>query len=305
MRKNQTRQNIYAMLAALIWGTAFVAQSIAADRVPAMAFTASRSVIAFVFLAGLCLLRGLGRKKAGRPMRVTEKSRDLALGGFLCGGALALASALQQKGIETTTVGKASFITTLYIVLVPVFGILLKKKPPRIIWLCVALAVAGLYCLCMNESFTIAPGDMYVLLCAFCFTIQILMIDYFTQKVDGIELSCVQFLTVTILTGAGSLLLENPTLSAVMDAALPILYVGVFSSGIAYTLQILAQKDSEPAVISLLLSLESVFGTLAGAIILKEHLTGREYLGCVLMLVAVILAQLPERSQTEHKGEVA
>lgn len=297
MRKNQTKQNVFAMLAALIWGTAFVAQSIAADSVPALEFTAARSAIAVIFLTILCYIRGVRRKKQGLPMRVSAERKELIWGGILCGVALMVAASLQQKGIETTTVGKASFITTLYIVLVPVFGILMKKKPPRIIWICVALAVAGLYCLCMTESFTIAPGDIYVLLCAFCFTVQILIIDHYTQKVDGIELSCVQFMTVTVLAGIGSLLVENPTWSALSSAILPILYVGIFSSGIAYTLQILAQTDSEPAVISLLLSLESVFGTLGAAIILKEHLSGKEYLGCLLMLTAVVLAQLPESKE--------
>lgn len=297
MKKAQTKQNFYAMLAALIWGTAFVAQSIAADSVPALEFTSARSGVAVIFLTILCLIRGFHRKKIGLPMRVTPKGKNLVKGGILCGTALMAAASLQQKGIETTTVGKASFITTLYIVLVPLFGILLKKKPPKIIWLCVALAVAGLYCLCMTESFTIAPGDIFVLLCAFCFTTQILLIDHFTQSVDGIELSCVQFATVTVLTGIGSLLFENPTLSALSTAVFPVLYVGIFSSGIAYTLQILAQKDSEPAVISLLLSLESVFGTLGAAIILKEHLSAKEYIGCLLMMTAVILAQLPDHQE--------
>ena len=209
--------------------------------------------------------------------------------------ALTVASNLQQKGLETTTSGKAGFITALYIVIVPIISIFLKKKAPRTIWLSVILAVAGLYCLCITEEFTITSGDFYILLCAFCFSAHILVIDYFTQKVDGVELSCVQFLVVTVLSCVGMLATETPTLEALRMCVLPLLYVGIFSSGVAYTLQILAQKDSNPTVVSLLLSLESVFATLAGAVLLHDRMSGKEYLGCVLMLIAVILAQLPEK----------
>ena len=156
-----------------------------------------------------------------------------------------------------------------------------------------ALAVAGLYCLCVTEGFSIARGDFYILLCAFCFTAHILVIDHFTQKVDGVELSCVQFLVSAILSSIGMLAFETPSLAGLRACIFPLLYVGVFSSGVAYTLQILAQKDSDPTVVSLLLSLESVFATLAGAIILKDQMSMREYFGCVLVLIAVLLAQIP------------
>ena len=178
----------------------------------------------------------------------------------------------------------------------PIAGIFLKKHPPKTIWLSVALAVAGLYCLCINEDFSITMGDFYILLCAFCFTAHILVIDHFTQKVDGVELSCVQFLVVTILSAIGMLAAETPSVEALKICVGPILYLGIFSSGVAYTLQILAQKDSNPTVVSLLLSLESVFAVLAGAVILHDRMSGKEYLGCVLMLIAVVLAQLPEKN---------
>ena len=219
------------------------------------------------------------------------------MGGTCCGVALTVASFLQQKGLETTTSGKAGFITALYIVIVPILGVFLKKKAPRTIWISVALAVVGLYCLCITEDFTITSGDFYILLCAFCFSAHILVIDHFTQTVDGVELSCMQFLVVTVLSSMGMMATESPSLEALGMCLGPILYVGIFSSGVAYTLQILAQKDSNPTVVSLLLSLESVFATLAGAVILHDQMSGKEYFGCVLMLVAVVLAQLPERKK--------
>ena len=190
---------------------------------------------------------------------------------------------LQQMGLETTTSGKAGFITALYIVIVPIAGIFLRQKAPRAIWLSVALAVVGLYLLCVQESFSITEGDWYVLLCSFCFAGHILLIDHFTRKVDGVALSCVQFLVM-----------ETPDWAGLLACIGPVLYVGIFSSGVGYTLQILAQKDSNPTVVSLLLSLESVFATVAGALILGDRMSGKEYLGCVLMLAAVVLAQLPD-----------
>ena len=295
MKINRVRQNVLPVLAALIWGTAFVAQSVGADYVEPFTFNAARSAIAFVFLLILCLVRR-GMQK-GIVESATKSWKDLAVGGLCCGVALTVATNLQQKGLETTTSGKAGFITALYIVIVPIVGIFMKKKAPRTLLISVPLAVAGLYCLCITEDFSVTEGDFYVFLCAICFSAHILVIDHFTQKVDGVELSCAQFLVVTVLSSVGMIVSENPSLEAVGMCIWPILYVGVFSSGVAYTLQILAQKDSNPTVVSLLLSLESVFATLAGAIILHDQMSMKEYFGCVLMLVAVVLAQLPEREK--------
>lgn len=296
MKINRMRQNVFPVLAALIWGTAFVAQSVSADHVGPFTFNAARSVVAFVFLLALSIMLR-SRRNASAEVKEKGISRKLALGGIACGGAMTVAAFFQQKGLETTTSGKAGFITALYIVIVPIMGIFLKKKAPKIIWVSVVLAVAGLYCLCITEDFTITMGDFYVLICAFCFSVHILVIDYFAQKVDGVELSCAQFLVVTVLSAAGMLVTETPSWEAITVCIGPILYVGFFSSGVAYTLQILAQKDSNPTVVSLLLSLESVFATLAGAVILHDQMSGKEYFGCVLMLCAVVLAQLPERKR--------
>ena len=304
MKVNRIRQNVFPVLAALIWGTAFVAQSVGADYVQPFTFNAARAAIAFVFLLVLCAVLRMRRRRdfAGEARSRPHARRDLLLGGLCCGAALTVATNLQQKGLETTTSGKAGFITALYIVLVPIAGIFLKKHPPKTIWISVALAVAGLYCLCVTEGFSIAPGDFYVMLCAFCFTGHILIIDHFTQKVDGVELSCVQFLVSAILSSIGMLAFETPSLAGLQACIFPLLYVGVFSSGVAYTLQILAQKDSDPTVVSLLLSLESVFATLAGAIILKDQMSAREYFGCVLVLIAVLLAQIPMPAKKNTKA---
>ena len=291
MNSKFVRQNVFPLLAAFIWGTAFVAQSVAADIVEPFTFNASRAFVGFLFLLVLCIVLRIREK----PQYDRKYYIDLILGGICCGIALTLATNLQQKGLETTTSGKAGFITALYIVLVPIFGLLLKKKAPRMIWLSVALAVVGLYFLSINEQLSITTGDFYMLICAFCFTGHILVIDHFTEKVSGVELSCMQFLVVAVLSGLGMALTETPSIAGIVSCAGPILYVGIMSSGVAYTLQILAQKGSNPTVVSLLLSLEAVFATVSGAIILHELMSGREIFGCGLMLIAVILAQLPSK----------
>lgn len=295
MKVNRIRQNVLPVLAALIWGTAFVAQSVSTDHVGAFTFNAARSAIASVFLLALCLiLRAVRRKGSAQDIAPSSDAKDLIIASLCCGTALTVACFLQQKGLETTTSGKAGFITALYIVIVPMIGLLMKKHTPKTVWCSIPFAAVGLYLLCVKEGFTVTVGDFYVLLCAFAYSVHILVIDHFTQKVDGVALSCGQFMTATVLSSLGMILTETPSLAGIMACIGPILYVGIFSSGVAYTLQILAQKDSNPTVVSLLMSLESVFATLAGAIILHDRMSGREYLGCVIMLAAVVLAQLPE-----------
>ena len=297
MKVNRVRQNVFPVLAAMIWGTAFVAQSVSADYIQPFTFNTIRSAVAFLFLLGLIAVLKRVRKGKGEAEPVSGTRKDLILGSIACGGILTLASNLQQMGLGTTTPGKAGFITALYIVIVPILGLFLKKKAPRAIWLGVVLAVAGLYCLCITEDFTITGGDFFILLCAVCYAIHILFIDHFTQKVDGVALSCGQFLVAAILSAVVMVLTEQPSWEAIRICMWSILYVGVVSSGVAYTLQILAQKDSNPTVVSLLLSLESVFATLAGALILHDQMSGKEYFGCLLMLCAVVLAQLPEKTK--------
>lgn len=196
-----------------------------------------------------------------------------------------------------TSVGKAGFITALYIVLVPVMGIFMKKKVPAIVWMGVVLAAVGFYFLCITESFSINYGDVLLFLCAICFTFHILIIDYFAPKADGVALSCIQFWFSGIVCMSIALFKETPNISAIFAAAVPILYAGVMSCGVAYTLQILGQKHMKPAIASLILSLESVISVLAGWVILKEVLTGRQLLGCALVFSAVILAQIPVKNE--------
>lgn len=296
MNSNFIRQNVFPVLAALIWGLAFVAQSVGADLVGPFTFNAARAFIGFLFLLVICLALRLREKSAAQKKTYSSRYyKDLIIGGLCCGIALTLAVNLQQKGLETTSSGKAGFITALYIVLVPIAGLFLKKKAPRLIWLSVAIAVVGLYFLSISGSVSITVGDLYMLVCALCFTGHIMVIDHFTNRVSGIELSCVQFLVVSVISAVGMLATETPSWEGLVACAIPLLYVGVLSSGVGYTLQILAQKGSNPTVVSLLMSLESVFATVFGAIILHEAMSGREYFGCVLMLIAVVLAQLPDR----------
>ena len=289
MNSNFVRQNVFPVLAALIWGLAFVAQSVGADMVGPFTFNAARSFIGFLFLLIICIALRIREK----PRYERRYYRDLIVSGLLCGMALTLAVNLQQKGLETTTSGKAGFITALYIVLVPIAGLFLKKKAPRMIWLSVALAVLGLYFLSITEDFSISSGDFFMLLAALSFTGHILIIDHFGGRVSGIEMSCVQFLVVSLLSSIGMIATETPTWEGITACAVPLLYVGILSSGVGYTLQILAQKGSNPTVVSLPMSLESVFATVFGALILHELMSGREIFGCLLMLVAVVLAQLP------------
>jgi drug/metabolite transporter (DMT)-like permease len=295
MKKNKLRQDVFPVLAALIWGTAFVAQSMSTDFVGPFTFNTVRSVIAFVVLLIIALIfsKVAPPPAAKNPQERREGRKQLLLGGICCGFFLALASFLQQYGMSETSAGKAGFITALYVVLVPVFGIFLKKRASLPVWIGVALSVAGLYLLCIKDDFSIGSGDFFVFLCAIVFAMHILCIDHFVQRVDGIRLSCVQFLVVSVLSGLGMVAFETPVWENIVICLPQLLYVGIFSSGVAYTLQILSQKDSDPTVVTILLSLESVFSVLAGAIILGDRLTGREYAGCVLMFAAVLLAQIP------------
>lgn len=280
-------------MAALIWGTAFVAQSVSADLVPPFTFNTVRSAVAIVPAGIMLAVFTAVQKRRGTYERPSGGMRSLIIGGICCGTVLCVASSFQQTGLGETDAGKASFITALYIVLVPLLGLLFKRRTGITTAISVAIAVVGMYLLCIGEDFSVQGSDMYVLVCALCFAVHILVIDYFAPKTDGIALSLVQFIVCAIESGILAVFFERPSLDGIIASLGSILYVGIFSSGVAYTLQILAQKGSDPTVVSLLLSLESVFGALAGAIILHEVMSGREYLGCVLMLCAVMLAQIP------------
>ena len=303
------RGNALLLLAAFIWGLSFVAQSEGMKYIGPFAFIGIRSMLAGVSLAVFLGLRAfIGRVRnrkdtANRPEEYTpeqkrERKKALLTGGLSCGVILFAATMLQQIGIlHTNEPGKAGFITALYLILVPLAGFFFRKKIGVKVWIAVVLGVCGMYLLCITEGFHIAVGDLYLLGCAFVFTLHILVIDHFSPKVDGVAMSCIQFLLCGVLGMTGMFLTENVELSHVLEAWLPLVFSGVFSGGVAYTLQIVAQKDTEPAIASLLMSLESVFAVFGEWLILGQFLTAREFGGCALMFAGILLTQLPEKKQ--------
>lgn len=291
--KKKLAANSLLLLAALIWGCAFVSQAAGMDYTGPFTFNAARSYLGALVLLPVIGITGLQRRRKG--IARSRGGKTLWLGGIVCGLVLFAGSSLQQVALcqPGVTAGKAGFITALYIVLVPICSIFLKKRPAPTVWISVALATAGLYFLCMTGEYKFSIGDVYLLLCAGAFTLHILVIDRFSPRVDGVCMSCIQFFVSAVLCTVAALLWETPRLADMMQAWLPIGFAGIMSSGVAYTLQIVGQKNTEPTVASLLLSLESVFAVLAGMLLLHERMSGAEILGCVLMFAAIILAQIP------------
>lgn len=295
--KKQAISAAELLLTAFIWGVAFVAQSVGMDYIGPFTFNCARSLIGGLVLIPLILF--LRKRDKSKKNEIEEKAykKNTVLGGICCGIFLCAASCFQQFGIMYTTVGKAGFITALYIIIVPILGIFIGKKIAPIVWGSSVIAVIGFYMLSISGQVSISKGDILVLICAVLFSFHILVIDYFSPKGDGVTISCIQFLTSGVICGILMLIFENPNLSDILAAYLPILYAGVMSCGVAYTLQIVGQKNMDPTVASLILSLESVFSVLAGWVILGQSLTGRELIGCSLVFAAVILAQLPQKTE--------
>ncbi|MCI5585005.1 MAG: DMT family transporter [Lachnospiraceae bacterium] len=294
MKKSEVKSSLLLLLTAFIWGVAFVAQSMGLDYVEAMTFNGCRFLLGGTVLLPVIYFRKKRQLKQAPDEGQKRKQRKITLvGGICCGLALCTASCLQQYGIQYTTVGKTGFITALYIVIVPILGIFLKKKISPLVWAGAVLAVAGFYFLCITENSGINKGDILVFFCAVLFSFHIMIIDYFAPKADGVQLSCVQFYVSGIICMVAAFLLETPSMQEIMAGAIPILYAGIFSCGVAYTLQIVGQARVNPTVASMILSLESVISVLAGWVILQETLTGRQIVGCILVFGAVILAQLP------------
>lgn len=300
MKHSQTKSNLLLLLTAFIWGCAFVAQSAGMEHIGPFTFNMVRNIIGCIFLIPcIILLDRLAKQKPSiwGAAKTSLERETLIIGGICTGLILGVASALQQFGIQFTTVGKAGFITALYIVIVPLLGLFIGKKVRLFVWFGVGLAVIGMYLLCITENFTIGIGDLAVLICAVIFSFHILVIDHFSPKTDGVRMSCIQFLVAGLLNGIFVLIAESPTFSAILSAWGPILYAGILSSGVAYTLQIIGQKNTNPTLASLILSLESVFAMIAGWIILGEQLSPREWIGCILVFAAIIFAQIPPRKK--------
>ena len=291
------------LIAAILWGFAFSAQK-GASHLSAFTIGSVRNIFATVFL--LAVIPFLDKfSKNGRKLISREKILDFnkqeLIGGVICGTILTIASALQQFGVgEGTDAGKAAFITALYVVMVPLFSLLFGKKSPLNVWISVGIAVIGFYLLCIKDDFSIVFSDMLVLLCAVIFALHIIAIDKYSPGCDGVRLSCVQFFVAFIFNTVLTLIYDSPIDLSVIGEALPsLIYLGICSSGIAYTLQIVGQgmENVNPAVASVILSLESVFGVIGGAIVYGEVMTGREYLGCVIVFAAVILSQIDIKPQ--------
>lgn len=293
MNKYIVRQSMILFAAAAIWGAAFVAQSVGMDYVGPFTFIAARNVVALLVLLPCAAVMDRKSKRNGGQK---EDKKILIIGGICCGICLFTASVLQQFGVKYTTVGKAGFITAMYLVLVPVFGMFLKKKTGLNVWFAVGLASLGLYLLCITKGdLHLQKGDVYVFCCAAVFAVHILAVDYFSPLVDGVKFSCIQTFINMILGAVTMILFEQPRMSDLLAAWIPVVYAGALSSGVGYTCQIIGQRGMNPTAASLILSLESVISVLAGWLILGQVLTRREAAGCALAFAAIILVQLPER----------
>ena len=279
---------------ALIWGVAFVAQSVGMDYLGPFSFNAIRFFIGTISLIPLILIM----YKTGKVQPLTaDRKKNTIVGGICCGIVLCVASLFQQFGVMYTTVGKAGFITALYIIIVPFMSVILRQRIGRKAWIAAIIAVIGFYLMCMSGDMTLSLGDGLTLIGAVFWSVHILVIDYFAPKGDCIIISAIQFLCSGCICTIGTILFEDLTLSAVLDCTVPLLYAGIMSCGVAYTLQIVGQKGVKPSLACLILSLESVFSALAGWVILGEKMAAIEIFGCILVFAGVVLAQLPDKSK--------
>ena len=322
MKDRKMLGNALLILTAMIWGTAFVFQRTGMESIEPITFNAARMALAAVAVGAVSVvtapaeknrfagerITGPGERISGSNGEVTGPgeritgpgeeqhrayNRNTLIGGICCGTFLAAASIFQQMGIVYTTAGKAGFITAMYMLLVPVIGtVFFHKRNSWIVWLAVLIGVAGMYLLCMTEGFRLTRGDTLVCICALLFSGHILCCDHFVQLGDPIRISAIQFAACTVLSAIAAVILEQPTWDKIVSAAIPILYCGLISGGLGYTLQIIAQKFTDPTIASLLMSLESVFAVIAGALLLGERMSTRELMGCVVMFAAIVLVQI-------------
>ncbi len=298
MKNKKLLGNSLLLFTAMIWGTAFVFQRVGMESIEPVTFNAARMALAAVFVGSVSFLLWKKEKKSASPARTAEDqqryTRNTVIGGICCGCFLSIASILQQMGLVYTTAGKAGFITAMYILLVPITGrLLFRKRNTWLVWLAVLFGVAGMYFLCITEEFRLSHGDTLICLCALFFTFHILCCDHFAPRGDPIRISAIQFATATVISAVAAAVFETPTAEKIASALVPILYCGLVSGGIGYTLQIVAQKYTDPTIASLLMSMESVFAMIAGTVLLGEQMTARELTGCLIMFAAIVLVQIP------------
>lgn len=299
MTKKRIIGNLMLLTTAFFWGTAFVFQRSGMDHIEPLTFNSARMFLAFLALSAVVYITETLQKKKNlpetkSPAEVAEFKKQTLIGGIVCGVMLTLGISFQQMGIVYTTAGKTGFITALYIVFVPVIGwIFLKKNITWLVGVGVALATVGMYFLSIKGELVITKGDTLVLICAVFYALHILACDHFVQIADVLRLSRLQFLVCAILSGLVAFIFEVPTAGKLVDAIIPILFTGLLSGGLGYTLQMIAQKHTDPTMASLILSLEAVFGVLGGWLLLNEVMTGREIIGCIIVFIAITLVQIP------------
>ena len=294
MRNFFSRSNLLLILASIIWGCAFVAQNVGMNYIGPWTFSTIRFLIAGFSLLAIIPILDKKRTHVIRP-KTKEEKQKLLLGSVLCGLALSIGSIVQQIAMLTVPVAKAGFLTTLYVLFVPIITLLFGKKIPLKVWIGIAMALFGLYLLSMAGNLALGIGEIFLILAAFLFAIHIIIIGHFSTRVDPVRLSCGQLLIGGFATVIPMIVIERPTIVSILAAYIPLLYTGIFSSCVAYTLQIFAQKEANPTIAGMLLSLESVFAALAGYLILNQVLNTRELIGCVLIFIAIVIAQLPDR----------
>ena len=294
MRNFFSRSNLLLILASIIWGCAFVAQNVGMNYIGPWTFSTIRFLIAGFSLLAIIPILDKKRTHVIRP-KTKEEKQKLLLGSVLCGLALSIGSIVQQIAMLTVPVAKAGFLTTLYVLFVPIITLLFGKKIPLKVWIGIAMALFGLYLLSMAGNLALGIGEIFLILAAFLFAIHIIIIGHFSTRVDPVRLSCGQLLIGGFATVIPMIVIERPTIVSILAAYIPLLYTGIFSSCVAYTLQIFAQKEANPTIAGMLLSLESVFAALAGYLILHQVLNTRELIGCVVIFIAIVIAQFPNR----------
>lgn len=297
MIKKQLKGSAFLLCAALIWGLSFVFQSEGLKSVDTFTFNGLRLILGGIVLLPVIAFNERKSKKSQGENKQKESNKNLLIGGIVCGVALCVGTNLQQHAFHYSPVGKVGFITALYMLLVPLFGLFLGKKVRLITWLGVAMGVAGLYLMCITDSFNINTGDILTFICAIFFAIHILAVGHFVSSVDAVKLSCVQFLVAGTISVILMFIFETPKISGITETLPGILYAGIMSCGVAFTFQSIGQRDTDPSLTAILLCLEAVFSAIFGALILNQTLSVRETAGCVVMFLAMILSQLPSRGE--------